>query len=297
MNEVMMQQSGELMGRNTQTEMMISRQAQEVQAAMVIAKKFPRDEVDSFNRILRSCQRRSLAESAMYEYPRGETKVTGPSIRLAEAMAQNWGNLDFGITELEQRNGESQVMAYAWDLETNTRQVKIFSVPHMRSTKKGNVPLTDPRDIYEMVANQGARRLRSCILGIIPGDVVDAAVAECQKTLTTGNTEPLIDRVRKGIKMFEDKFSVTQEMIEKYIGCKSEAFSENDMLRLNNVYRSLKDGMAKREDFFEIPAPDADKVDSEIQDPFAKQQKTEEKKSGKRGVKKDAEEETGAGSE
>lgn len=297
MNEVMMQQSGELMGRNTQTEMMISRQAQEVQAAMVIAKKFPRDEVDSFNRILRSCQRRSLAESAMYEYPRGGTKVTGPSIRLAEAMAQNWGNLDFGITELEQRNGESQVMAYAWDLETNTRQVKIFSVPHMRSTKKGNVPLTDPRDIYEMVANQGARRLRSCILGIIPGDVVDAAVAECQKTLTTGNTEPLIDRVRKGIKMFEDKFSVTQEMIEKYIGCKSEAFSENDMLRLNNVYRSLKDGMAKREDFFEIPAPDADKVDSEIQDPFAKQQKTEEKKSGKRGVKKDAEEETGAGSE
>lgn len=297
MNEVMMQQSGELMGRNTQTEMMISRQAQEVQAAMVIAKKFPRDEVDSFNRILRSCQRRSLAESAMYEYPRGGTKVTGPSIRLAEAMAQNWGNLDFGITELEQRNGESQVMAYAWDLETNTRQVKIFSVPHMRSTKKGNVPLTDPRDIYEMVANQGARRLRSCILGIIPGDVVDAAVAECQKTLTTGNTEPLIDRVRKGIKMFEDKFSVTQEMIEKYIGCKSEAFSENDMLRLNNVYRSLKDGMAKREDFFEIPAPDSDKVDPEIQDPFAKQQKTEEKKSGKRGVKKDAEEETEAGSE
>lgn len=297
MNEVMMQQSGELMGRNTQTEMMISRQAQEVQAAMVIAKKFPRDEVDSFNRILRSCQRRSLAESAMYEYPRGGTKVTGPSIRLAEAMAQNWGNLDFGITELEQRNGESQVMAYAWDLETNTRQVKIFSVPHMRSTKKGNVPLTDPRDIYEMVANQGARRLRSCILGIIPGDVVDAAVAECQKTLTTGNTEPLIDRVRKGIKMFEDKFSVTQEMIEKYIGCKSEAFSENDMLRLNNVYRSLKDGMAKREDFFEIPAPGSSREDAEIRDPFAEQKETVEKKSGKRGGKKDAEEETGAGPE
>lgn len=297
MNEVMMQQSGELMGRNTQTEMMISRQAQEVQAAMVIAKKFPRDEVDSFNRILRSCQRRSLAESAMYEYPRGGTKVTGPSIRLAEAMAQNWGNLDFGITELEQRNGESQVMAYAWDLETNTRQVKIFSVPHVRSTKKGNVTLTDPRDIYEMVANQGARRLRSCILGIIPGDVVDAAVSECQKTLTTGNNEPLIDRVRKGIKMFEDKFSVTQEMIEKYIGCKSEAFSENDMVRLNNVYRSLKDGMAKREDFFEIPAPDSDKADPEIQDPFAAQKESEEKKTGKRGVKKDEEEKAGAGSE
>ena len=138
MYEVATQQSGEMVSRNTQTEMMISRQAQEVQGAMVIAKRFPRDEVESFNRIMQSCKRKSLAESAMYEYPRGGTKVSGPSIRLAEAMAQNWGNIDFGITELEQKNGESQVMAYAWDLETNTRQVKIFSVPHVRGTKKDN---------------------------------------------------------------------------------------------------------------------------------------------------------------
>ena len=165
MNDVIIQKDSAVANRTSQTEMMVSRQAQEVQAAMVIAKRFPRDEVEAFNRVMQSCKRKSLAESAMYEYPRGGTKVTGPSIRLAEAIAQNWGNIDFGITELEQKNGESQVMAYAWDLETNSRQVKIFSVPHIRSTKKGNVPLTDPRDIYEMVANQGARRLRSCILG------------------------------------------------------------------------------------------------------------------------------------
>ena len=146
MNEMSMP-DGMMPARNTQTEMMISRQAQEVQAAMVIAKRFPRDEVEAYNRIMRACQRKKLAETAMYEYPRGGTKVTGPSIRLAEAMAQNWGNLDFGILELEQKNGESQVMAYAWDLETNTRQTKVFSVPHVRGTKKGNVPLTDPRDI------------------------------------------------------------------------------------------------------------------------------------------------------
>ena len=124
MNEIQVQENA-LASHNTQTEMMIGRQAQEVQAAMVIAKRFPRDEVESYNRIMRSCQRTSLAESSMYEYPRGGQKVTGPSIRLAEAMAQNWGNLDYGIMELEQKNGESQVMAYAWDLETNTRQCKI----------------------------------------------------------------------------------------------------------------------------------------------------------------------------
>lgn len=263
-------------GRRTTTEMVATRQAQEVQAAMVIAKKFPRDEVESYNRILRACQRRSLAEQSMYEYPRGGTKVTGASIRLAEAMAQNWGNIDFGIIELEQKLGESQVMAYAWDLETNTRQTKIFSVPHIRGTKKGNVVLADPRDIYELVANQGARRLRACILGVIPGDVIDSAVDQCMKTLTSGNKEPLIDRVRKMAKAFEDDFSVALASIEKYLGCKHESFTENDFVRLKNVYKSLRDGMAKREDYFElVPAGE----NSEITDPF---EKTKGKAKGKK---------------
>lgn len=294
MNDIVMQQNGELASRNTQTEMMISRQAQEVQAAMVIAKRFPRDEVESFNRIIRSCQRKSLAENATYEYPRGTTKVSGPSIRLAEAIAQNWGNIDFGITELEQKNGESQVMAYAWDLETNARQVKIFSVPHIRSTKKGNIPLTDPRDIYEMVANQGARRLRSCILGIIPGDVVEAAVNQCEKTLINGEKKPVIDLVREMAAIFKDEFGVPLEAIEKYIGCKSEAFSMKDLVKLRRVYSSLHDGMAKREDFFELAPAEAGE---DIQDPFAGQNETDSKKAEKKGVKKNEPEKTEAGPE
>ena len=249
---------------HTTTEMVISRQAQEVQAAMVIAKRFPRDEVQSFNRIMRACQRKTLAEQAVYEYPRGGTKVTGPSIRLAEAMAQNWGNLDYGIIELEQKVGESQVMAYAWDLETNTRQTKIFSVPHIRSTKKGNITLTDPRDIYELVANQGARRVRACILGVIPGDVIDSALAQCNATLMNDHGgAPLVDLVRQVTGTFQNEYGVTVQMLEKFIGCKSESFSMNDLIRLKRVYKSLKDGMAKREDYFEmIPEAKSDDVDN-----------------------------------
>lgn len=258
------------------SEIMLNRQAQEVQASMVIAKKFPRDEIQAINRVLTACQRKGLAEKAMYEYPRGGQKVTGPSIRLAETIAQNWGNLDFGIMELEQKNGESHVMAYAWDLETNTRQTKVFTVAHKRHTRSGDYALTDPRDIYEMVANQGARRLRACILGVIPGDVVEDAIEACKQTIVNGQTEPLIDRVRKGIKVFEEKFSVTKDMLEKFIGCKAEAFSEQDMLRLNNVFMSLKDGMAKREDYFDIPAPT-----SNVDDPFAKKDEEEPKEEKK----------------
>lgn len=275
--------------RNTQTEMMISRQAQEVQAAIVIAKRFPRNVTESFNRVMTACKRRKLAENAIYEYPRGGQKITGPSIRLAEAIAQNWGNIDFGITELEQKNGESQVMAYAWDLETNTRQTKIFTVKHIRSTKKGSYKLDDPRDIYELVANNGARRLRACILGIVPGDVVDAAVEACNQTLAGNNKEPLEDLIRKMTQMFKDNFGVTIPQLEKYIGWKLSSFSRMDVVKLGRVYNSLRDGMTKKEDVFDMTVTE-DVVDALATPDEAQEPKKEKAAKGSKTKKQETEE-------
>lgn len=230
--------------------MATTRQAQEVQAAMVVAKRFPRDERVSCDRILNACTRRTLAESATYAYTRGGTEVTGPSIRLAECIAQNWGNIDFGYIELEQKNGESQVMAYAWDLETNTRQSKVFSVPHRRETKKGSYPLTESRDIYELVANQASRRVRSCILAIIPGDVIEAALKQCETTLKAGSVVPLEERIADMIQKFAE-YEVTVDQIRGYIGKNVEAFTENDVIRLGKVYRSLKDGIVGSDYFIQ----------------------------------------------
>lgn len=261
-------------GRSVTAEMVTSRQTQEVQGQIIMAKKFPRDEIAARNRILTACQRKRLAEQAEYEYKRGTSKVTGPSIRLAEAMAQNWGNLDFGFVELEQRSGESQVMAYAWDLETNTRQTKIFTVPHIRETKEGFYPLKSSRDIYEQVANQAARRVRACILGIIPGDIVEEAVEQCYKTLMNGEEKPLKDLITDCVRTAEKTYQVPQESLEKYIGCKAEAFSMNDLIRLKRVFNSIKDGMAKREEIFELPGVEKE----EPKDPFKEKNKKKEEK-------------------
>ena len=237
--------------KSTQTEMMISRQAQEVQAAMVIAKKFPRDEFLSIEKIKKTCQRSTLADQAIYSYPRGGKNVTGPSIRLAEALAQNWGNIDYGVIELEQKNGASEMMAYAWDLETNTRVTKIFGVEHKRDTKKGSYKLEDSRDIYEATANFGARRMRACILGVIPGDVVDMALDECKTTISRGNGEPMQERIKKLQKAFKDEFKITKEQLEKYTGYNLGEFGEEEIYNLKGVYKSLRDGQAKVTDYFE----------------------------------------------
>jgi hypothetical protein len=217
----------------------------EVQAAIMLAKRFPRDQVEAADRVLAACCRPALAESAVYSYTRGGAEVTGPSIRLAEAIAQNWGNLQFGIRELAQGGGKSTVEAFAWDVETNTRQTKVFEVPHVRHTKQGAKLLTDPRDIYEMVANQGARRLRACILGVVPGDVVDAAVAQCETTLRTK-----VDVTPEGIKSLLAAYSeigVSAEQIAQKLGHRVDSIVPAEIVRLRKIYRGIKDGYTSSE--------------------------------------------------
>lgn len=235
------------------TEIGSSREIQEVQAAMVIAKKFPRDQFAAMDRIMQACTRQTLADGALYSYNRGGQEITGPSIRLAETLAQSWGNIQFGVREVEQRDGESTVEAFAWDLETNTRQVKVFQVQHIRHTKAGSKRLTDPRDIYELVANSGARRLRACILGVIPGDVTEAAVQQCEATLAAkADTSP--DAVKKLIAAFAD-FGVTAEMLAKRIGNRLESIRPAQMLQMKKIYASLRDEMSGIGDWFDVDAP------------------------------------------
>jgi len=262
---------------------MTGRYIQEVQGMIIMAKKFPRDQFAAYNRIMEACKRKSLAEVAQYEFPRGGEKVTGPSIRLAEVLAQNWGNISTGIIELEQNYGESKVMAFAWDLETNYREERIFSVKHERKAKGAIKKLDDPRDIYELLANLGARRKRSCILAVIPKDIVEAAEQQCEETLKKSNaTKPLTDRIRDMFTKFQQDFSVTKDMIEEFIGCRAEAFTERDVLKLGRVYNSLRDGMAKREDFFNIKAtsPEPEKAEA------IKKDLTGEEKTQKTGADK-----------
>lgn len=239
---------------NTMTEIKAQREASEIQAMVFMAKQFPRNQIQAADRILNACTRQTLADSAVYSYPRGGQNVEGPSIRLAEVLAQNWGNLDFGIRELSQENGVSTVEAYAWDLETNVRQAKVFQVAHKRMAKGGAKTLTDPRDIYEMVANQGSRRLRACILSIIPGDIVEMAVKQCSVTQATsvGATPEEIKETIRKLTATMEKFGITAENIQDRYQCRLEAIRPAQIVELRKIYTSLKDGMSKPSDWFAI---------------------------------------------
>lgn len=227
-----------------------SRAIAEAQGKLVIAKRFPRDEVAAYAKAMQACQRPTMAAKAFYSFPRGGQTVEGPTIRFAEELARCWGNIDYGIKELSQDEGKSEMQAYAWDLETNAQSVQNFTNPHQREQGKKMVTLTSQRDIYENNANMATRRLRSRILAILPSWFVEDAIAECKKTLAGKNDTPLIDRVKNMVVQFA-KLGVTQNQIERRLKKKIDTMNADDFTAFIGIYNAIKQGESKIADWFE----------------------------------------------
>ena len=125
-----------------------SREIAETQVKYLMAERFPRNERDAMDRILNAFSRPTLAEKAAYQFARGGTDINGPSIRAAEAMAQQWGNIETGWRELQRGIGTdgrpfSEVEAFCTDLQARNTKRLTFIVPHWRDTRQGGYKLKD----------------------------------------------------------------------------------------------------------------------------------------------------------
>ena len=220
----------------------------EIQARMIVARSSPRDPIASMEQILNECTRPTLAEKAEYAYQRGGTDIYGPTIRLAEVLARGWGNIACGVKELSRDEGYSECVAYCWDMQTGFLDERQFQVRHWRDTKSGGYKITESRDIDELVLNLGARRKRACILTVIPGDVVEAAIEQCRKTLqANADTSP---ETLKKLEASFAQFGVTKKHIETFIQRKLEAIRPAQLVRLRQIFNSLRDGMSNASDWF-----------------------------------------------
>lgn len=238
-----------------------ARAVAEVKAQVLMARQFPRDPRAATERILRECERATLADKATYTFPRGKETVSGPSIRLAEMMARNWGNCAYGLEVLERKAsngngaGQSVVRAFSWDLETNTYISRQFELKHWRQTQSGGYALKDDRDIYELEANMGSRRMRACILQMLPGDVTQAAADKCRMVASQGIVEAMKDKgkrsamIKKTCAVFE-AMGIKLADLESYLEANSNDWAADHMLRLKELKNSFDDGVLSIGDAF-----------------------------------------------
>ena len=146
--------------------------------------------------------------------------------------------------------------AFAWDLESNTRRKVQFTVQHVREKKGGNITLTDPRDIYELLANQAQRRVRTCLENIIPRDIQDAACEECDKTLKAEIKD--IAKASDGLLKAFMAIGVSREQIEARIQRRLDAITPAQIIALRKIGASIRDGISDPADWFPVAATDGE---------------------------------------
>jgi hypothetical protein len=218
-----------------------ARAVAEVAASVDLAMRSPRNPADAVRRMHEACDVPGLAKRGFYSFSRGGSAVQGPSVHLLRELARSWRNIAYGIAELarDDRKGESQMIAFAWDIEANVRSSAVFIVPHERDTKGGRKPLVDLRDVYENNANQGARRVREMIAAVLPTWYVDEACERARKTLAHGGGVPLDRRIATIVALYDERFRVSQQQLADHLGRAVDRWSGVDVAALEVLGRSL----------------------------------------------------------
>jgi hypothetical protein len=230
-----------------------TRAAAEVAAAVQAAQMVPRSPEHAMDRMRLACRRWELAKRAFYAYPQGGKVIHGPTVALARDLAALWGNVDYGTVELS-RDDEarrSEIRAWAWDQETNTRVSRSVIVPHVGYVGRNGRVLTEMREIDQNNNSVGGRASREVLFAILPAEMVEEAKALCQQTLDEGGGIPIPDRIAEIVGVFaKAKPPVTLQDLEGYVGKPSGAWTGNDVGGLYVLFESLKQRTISREDVF-----------------------------------------------
>ncbi|OHU29584.1 hypothetical protein BKG74_03375 [Mycobacteroides chelonae] len=225
-----------------------SRAVAEVQSAVIVAQQIPRDLNRAEAEMRDACGRMTMAEQAFYQV---KNRGTGPSVHLMRELARVWGNVQYGVNELhrDDNRAESEILAWAWDVQTNTRATRTFIVPHARMAKGRRQELTDLGDITNNNNNAGARAVRECISAILPKWFTEEAQNICKNTIENGEGIPLPKRVEIMLGKFRE-LGITEAQLENKIGKKRGAWDAGDVAQMGITYTSItRDGMDKAEAF------------------------------------------------
>lgn len=214
---------------------------QEIQGAIMVAQRFPRDEAGAMAKLVKSCERPSFAESAAYAFPRGGQTVKGPSVNLAREAARLWGNIRYGVHIVNETPLQRTVRAWAWDMETNNKVEQDDTFEKLIYRKKGGWQKPDERDLRELTNRRAAIAIRNCLLQLLPKDMVEDAMRQADETIEKGIKDDPQAHKKKLVQSFLG-LGVEPEQLAKFLKHSVDKCSPKEIAELRQIYVSIRDG-------------------------------------------------------
>ena len=221
----------------------------ELDTQIATAKLYPRSLKGAIDNIISlATLDEQTAADCMFALPRGGKPIRGPSIRLAEIIAQQWGNcrVDARVIAVDRANRVIVAEGTFHDLETNcaTRSV----VQRRISDKRGRLYNDDMIVVTGNAACSIARR--NAILAGVPKAVWRKAY-EASEQVVAGDIKTLATRRESAIKAFAT-YGVKPEQIYAALEVEGvEDITLEHIPTLQGMFSALKNGETTVEEMFD----------------------------------------------
>lgn len=218
----------------------------EIDIAINTAKKYPRS-IQTFRQkaMTMATGDAETAASCFYKLSRGGNTIEGPSVRLAEIVANAWGNLRFGARIVGMDDKFVTAQGVAHDLEQNVSTT--VEIQRRITDSKGN---KYKDDMIAVTCNAAcAIALRNAIFKTIPFTYAKQIFEQAKKT-AVGDVKTIGER-RITMRDLFGKMGVSLEQILLMVGKASlEDVGLGEIETLIGVFNAIKDGDTTIEDQF-----------------------------------------------
>lgn len=199
------------------------------------------------------------AESCFYRLEREDKKtgqksiIEGPSIRLAEIIANSWGNIRIATRIVGNDGKFITAQGACHDLESNV--IQVVEVKRSICTSKGFTFSADMQVVTGNAAASIARR--NAILAVIPQAIFKNLYAKI-KTKAIGDVQNNLENRRAKMLKTYALAGVNSEMLCKHLGVQAvDDITAEMVVNLASLWNALRDGQTTIEETFKKPAAEA----------------------------------------
>jgi hypothetical protein len=242
----------------THTSALVAAAQASTNARFIMALQRPRSWDFVRTKLLLECRRPGFAKVARYRKPIGKQGIMGPSIRFAEACFRLAGNLDAPVTTTFEDREKRILHLEVIDLETNASHSADITIEKTverrdstdrvvvasRTNKQGDRVFIVEATEDELLNKQNAlisKALRTLVLRLVPGDIVDEGQEECIRTTSDRNAKDPAAAKKEAIDAFAS-VGVFPGQLEDYVGHSLDALQPAELDELVQVFTSLRDG-------------------------------------------------------